>query len=62
MAAIKSENNYFPRQCFYIKFEGDEKQISKGEKNSKNEEIKEKEEENSLFFFSWMSLKLLCFI
>ena len=44
--ANKNENNYFPRQVFYIKFEGDEKDISKGIKNSKNEEIKEKEEEN----------------
>ena len=40
------------RQVFYIKFEGNEKDILKGIKNSKNEEIKEKEEENTLFFLS----------
>ena len=44
--ANKNEKNYFPRHSYYIKFEGDEKLISKGVKNSKNEEIKEKEEEN----------------
>ena len=46
--ANKKENNYFPRQCFFIKFEEKEKQLSKGEKhleqrkkyedNKKNEE------------------------
>ena len=42
--ANKNEKNYFPRHSYYIKFEGDEKEISKGLKNSKNEETKEKEE------------------
>ena len=44
--ANKNENNYFPRQCYYIKFEGDEKLISKGVKNSKNEVILNKENKN----------------
>ena len=41
--ANKNENNYFPRHNYYIKFEGDEKLISRGVKNSKNEVIINKE-------------------
>lgn len=36
--ANEKENNYFPRQCFYIKFEKNEKSQSKGENNPKTEE------------------------
>ena len=47
--ANKNENNYFPRQCFYIKFDEKEKKISKGEisfeQNKKILEIKNEEKE-----------------
>ena len=47
--ANKKENNYFPRQCFYIKFEEKEKQQSKGgnhfEQSKKTEDNKKKTEE-----------------
>jgi hypothetical protein len=47
--ANKKENNYFPRQCFYIKFEEKEKQQSKGgnhfEQSKKTEDNKKKIEE-----------------
>ena len=47
--ANKKENNYFPRQCFYIKFEEKEKQQSKGgnhfEQSKKTEDNKKKSEE-----------------
>ena len=48
--ANKKENNYFPRQCFFIKFEEKEKQLSKGEKHleqrKKYEDVKKNEEED----------------
>ena len=46
--ANKKENNYFPRQCFFIKFEEKEKQQSKGDdhfqQKTKFEDITKKEE------------------
>jgi len=48
--ANKKENNYFPRQCFYIKFDEKEKQQSKGENHleqrKKYEDVKKNEEED----------------
>ena len=51
--ANKKENNYFPRQCFFIKFEEKEKQQSKGEnhheqskKDEDNKKNVEKEDDN----------------
>lgn len=55
--ANSKENNYFPRQCFYIKFDEKEKKISKREisfeqnkkileiKNEEKEEIEEKKKD-----------------
>ena len=45
--ANKKENNYFPRQQYYIRFVKDEKLISKGLKDSKNEGISEKKEKGN---------------
>ena len=48
--ANKKENNYFPRQCFYIKFDEKEKQQSKGENHleqrKKYEDVKKNEEDD----------------
>ena len=45
--ANKKENNYFPRQQYYIRFVKDEKLISKGLKDSKNEGVSEKKEKGN---------------
>ena len=45
--ANKKEKNYFPRQQYYIRFVKDEKLISKGLKDSKNEGVSEKKEKGN---------------